>query len=61
VPWRSLEAERALEGKEVSAANFRHAAEAALQGAHPASENAFKVELSKRCLVRALTMATKTA
>jgi xanthine dehydrogenase YagS FAD-binding subunit len=60
-PWRSLEAERALEGKEVSAVNFRHAAEAALQGAHPASENAFKVELSKRCLVRALTMATKTA
>jgi xanthine dehydrogenase YagS FAD-binding subunit len=61
LPWRSFEAEKALEGKDVNAANFRHAAEAALHGAHPASENAFKVELAKRCLVRALTMATKTA
>ncbi len=60
-PWRSLEAERALEGKDVSAATFRAAAEAALKEARPASENGFKVELAKRCLVRALTMATKTA
>jgi xanthine dehydrogenase YagS FAD-binding subunit len=60
-PWRSPEAERALEGKDVNAVNFRHAAEEALKDAHPASENGFKVELSKRCLVRALTMATKTA
>jgi xanthine dehydrogenase YagS FAD-binding subunit len=45
----------------VSAANFRHAAEAALKEARPRSENAFKVELSKRCLVRALTMATTNA
>jgi xanthine dehydrogenase YagS FAD-binding subunit len=60
-PWRSVEAEKALEGKEVSAASFRHAAEEALKDARPASENGFKVELSKRCLVRALTMATKTA
>ena len=29
--------------------------------AKPSSENGFKVELSKRCLVRTLTMATKTA
>jgi xanthine dehydrogenase YagS FAD-binding subunit len=60
-PWRSVEAEQALEGKDVSAANFRHAAEAALKEARPRSENAFKVELSKRCLVRALTMATTAA
>ncbi len=60
-PWRSLEAERALEGRDVSAASFRTAAEAALKDAHPASENGFKIELAKRCLVRALTMATKTA
>lgn len=60
-PWRSLEAEQELEGKSVSADNFRRAAEVALKEARPASENAFKVELSKRCLVRALTMATKTA
>src|ERR1700733_8682025 len=60
-PWRSVEAERALEGQDGSAGNFRHAAEAALKEARPRSENAFKVELSKRCLVRALTMATTNA
>ncbi len=57
-PWRSIEAERALEGHAADAAVFRRAAEAALKEAKPASENAFKVELSKRCLVRALTLAT---
>jgi xanthine dehydrogenase YagS FAD-binding subunit len=57
-PWRSFEAEKALRGQAVSAATFRHAAEAALKDAHPQSENGFKVELSKRCLVRALTMVT---
>jgi xanthine dehydrogenase YagS FAD-binding subunit len=60
-PWRSVEAERALEGKDVSAANFRRAAEDALKEARPRKDNAFKVELSKRCLVRALTMATASA
>jgi len=60
-PWRSLEAEKALQGHTADAATFRKAAEVALKDAHPASENAFKVELSKRCLIRALTMSTKTA
>jgi xanthine dehydrogenase YagS FAD-binding subunit len=58
VPWRSHEAERVLEGRRAEPAVFRHAAEAALAAAHPQSENAFKVELSRRCIVRALTMAT---
>jgi xanthine dehydrogenase YagS FAD-binding subunit len=60
-PWRSTEAEQALEGKSTDPATFRAAAEAALKDAKPRSENAFKVELSKRCLVRALTLATKQA
>ncbi len=60
-PWRSSEAEQALEGKPVGSATFRAAAEAALRDAKPRSENAFKVELSKRCLVRALTLATTQA
>src|SRR6202011_2652805 len=60
-PWRSPEAEKALVGRTVSAAVFRHAAEEALKDARPQSENAFKVELSKRCIVRALTLATTTA
>jgi xanthine dehydrogenase YagS FAD-binding subunit len=60
-PWRSLEAERALEGKSAEPAVFRRAAEEALRDAKPSSENGFKVELAKRCLVRTLTMATQTA
>ncbi len=60
-PWRSIEAERALEGHAADAAVFRRAAEAALKDARPASENAFKVDLSKRCIVRALTTATSNA
>src|SRR6185503_5478133 len=54
-PWRSREAEHALIGKPASAATFRAAANAALAGAKPHKDNAFKVELAKRTLVRALT------
>jgi xanthine dehydrogenase YagS FAD-binding subunit len=60
-PWRSLEAERALEGHTVDLATFRNAAAAALRDAHPQSENGFKVDLAQRCIVRALTLATKSA
>jgi xanthine dehydrogenase YagS FAD-binding subunit len=57
-PWRSLEAEVALAGQSLSKASFRNAAEAALRGAKPQSENGFKIELAKRCLMHALQMAT---
>jgi xanthine dehydrogenase YagS FAD-binding subunit len=60
-PWRSFEAEHELSGKEANVANFRRAAEAALKGAKPRTQNGFKVELAKRCLVRALTMASRNA
>ena len=50
----SHEAEAVLTGKAVSAAAFREAAEAALAGARPQRQNAFKVELAKRTIVRAL-------
>jgi xanthine dehydrogenase YagS FAD-binding subunit len=56
-PWRSPEAEGALVGQRADAANFRKAAEAALRNAKPQSQNAFKIELSKRCLTHALQMA----
>src|SRR6202045_4167740 len=49
-PWRSPEAEAALVGSPANEANFRKAAEAALQNAKPQSENKFKIELAKRCL-----------
>jgi xanthine dehydrogenase YagS FAD-binding subunit len=61
VPWRSREAERELQGRTADAATFRRAAEAALKDAQPASENGFKVELAKRCIVRALTVSTQSA
>lgn len=54
-PWRSRLAEAALVGKESTPANFRAAAEAEMKGAVPQSENAFKIELGKRTMVRALT------
>ena len=57
-PWRSPEAESALIGKTADAANFRRAAEAALRGAKPQSENKFKIELAKRCVTHALKMAS---
>ncbi len=61
VPWRSHEAERELLGHAANAATFHRAAEAALKDAQPASENGFKVELAKRCIVRALTASTQSA
>jgi xanthine dehydrogenase YagS FAD-binding subunit len=60
-PWRSLEAERALLGKPAEAKSFQHAAEAALHDAQPQSENGFKVELAKRSITHALTLATQPA
>jgi xanthine dehydrogenase YagS FAD-binding subunit len=53
-PWRSREAEAALEGQAAKRETFRAAAEAALAGAKPRKHNAFKVELAKRTLVFAL-------
>jgi len=53
-PWRSPEAETALVGQMANATNFRKAAEAAMRGARPQTENAFKIELAKRCLTHAL-------
>jgi xanthine dehydrogenase YagS FAD-binding subunit len=57
-PWRSHEAEAALTGKPATDAIYRQAAEAALRDAKPQSENKFKIELAKRCLVHALRLAT---
>lgn len=56
-PWRAPQAEAALVGRPPTEANFAVAAEAALRDARPQSENAFKIELAKRCLTHALQMA----
>ncbi len=58
-PWRSLEAEAALAGGKASEENFRRAADAALAGAKPLAHNAYKVELGKRAVVRALMRAAR--
>jgi xanthine dehydrogenase YagS FAD-binding subunit len=57
-PWRSFEAEKVLHGKTPDEKTYREAAEAALRGAQPQSENGFKVSLAKRCITHALTVAT---
>ncbi|HEX5236056.1 MAG TPA: xanthine dehydrogenase family protein subunit M [Silvibacterium sp.] len=58
-PWRSREAEAALEGKAANDENFRAAAEAAMRDAKPLRYNGFKIELAKRALVRTLTVASQ--
>ncbi|WP_433965600.1 FAD binding domain-containing protein [Tunturiibacter gelidiferens] len=60
-PWRSAEAEKALLGRTASSSTFLAAAEAALHGAKPQSQNAFKVELAKRCLTHAMGQASRSA
>jgi xanthine dehydrogenase YagS FAD-binding subunit len=56
-PWRAREAERILIGARADAALFRRAAEAALAEAKPAGDNAFKIELARRVVARALSLA----
>jgi xanthine dehydrogenase YagS FAD-binding subunit len=60
-PWRSREAEAALANAAPDADAFARAAVAALAAARPQSQNGFKVELAKRCLVHALKLATASA
>jgi xanthine dehydrogenase YagS FAD-binding subunit len=60
-PWRSPEAEAELTGQAATQAVFQKAADAALREAKPQSQNGFKVELAKRCLVHALKLVTQTA
>ena len=57
-PWRSAEAEAELTDQPTTEAVFQKAADAALRDAKPQSQNGFKVELAKRCLVHALKLAT---
>jgi xanthine dehydrogenase YagS FAD-binding subunit len=61
IPWRADAAEKQLSGSEVSKEAFRRAADAALAGAKPQQHNAFKIELAKRTLIRALMTASEIA
>ena len=57
IPWRSAEAERVLTGKVVSEDTAKAAADAALQNATPLSHNAYKVQLAKVAVKRAILKA----
>lgn len=56
-PWRARPAEGVLAGSRPGDVAFRRAAEAALADAKPSGDNRFKIELAKRILERALTLA----
>ena len=56
-PWRARAAEQVLAGGIASPALFRQAAEAGLADARPSGDNAFKIELARRLIVRAFTSA----
>lgn len=56
-PWRLHEAEASLVGRPPGEEAFHAAAALAMDGAEPLSQNAFKVDLGRHSVVRALTMA----
>jgi xanthine dehydrogenase YagS FAD-binding subunit len=56
-PWRARRAERVLAGVRADTSTFHHAAKEALTEAEPSGDNDFKIELARRVVVRALTLA----
>ncbi len=60
-PWRSIEAEKSLAGQSASAEAFAKAASIALAGAHGYEHNAFKIEMARQGIARALTVASTGA
>jgi xanthine dehydrogenase YagS FAD-binding subunit len=57
IPWRSQAAEAALKGKTIDEAVASKAADAALADAKPMSGNAYKVQVAKVALRRAIMKA----
>jgi xanthine dehydrogenase YagS FAD-binding subunit len=58
IPWRSREAEAALEGKAPSEALFAAAAKAALADARPLRDNGYKIPLAQGLLRQVLHQVT---
>ena len=56
-PWRARAAEQILANSPPDPKVFGEAAKAALADAKPSGDNAFKIELAQRIIVRALTLA----
>jgi xanthine dehydrogenase YagS FAD-binding subunit len=61
VPWRARAAERVLVGAAPDDATFARAATAAVDGALPRRDNAFKVDLAQRAVRRALRLLAEAA
>jgi xanthine dehydrogenase YagS FAD-binding subunit len=57
VPWVSAEAERVLAGNDISEDVAKAAADAALQKAKPLSHNAYKIQLARVAVKRAILKA----
>ena len=60
-PWRTPAAEAALAGAAPGPEVFAQAAALALEGAAPSGDNAFKIELARRLVARALALAAAGA
>jgi xanthine dehydrogenase YagS FAD-binding subunit len=56
-PWRTTAAETFLRGKPATEENFKQAAELAMQDAKPLEHNAYKIQLAKLAIARALMQA----
>ena len=56
-PWRDRQAEQLLIGRPANEETFNAFADALLQPAQPLAHNAFKINLAKRTIVRALSRA----
>jgi xanthine dehydrogenase YagS FAD-binding subunit len=61
IPWRSRPAEDALVGKTITEATAAAAAEAALKDAHPLRQNAYKIDVAKVAVKRAILRAAGIA
>jgi len=57
IPWRSENAERALVGKVITEQTAMAAADAAIVGAKPMSGNAYKVQIARTAVKRAIMKA----
>jgi len=61
IPWRSQPAEQALAGKTITEETAAAAAEAALRDARPLSQNAYKIQVAKTAVQRAILRAAGIA
>jgi xanthine dehydrogenase YagS FAD-binding subunit len=57
IPWRAAKAEAALAGQKVTSESAQKAADAAVDGSSPLSQNGYKVQTAKTAVKRAILIA----